>query len=359
MTRTRALSRLGVIALFASVAACGDDTTTGPAPEEFAAEASLSDFQAMNDVLTSEAWEDFREAAYLFGPVGSATETLDVLNTLSQGHPGHGNRTMTTAMQDLAVSQAASFNPESRGTTFEWLESDGEGFYAATEREGAPADGIRFILYERDEEGMPIVANEIGHVDLIDEGDDFDGLRVRLSAVRNGEAFMDYRWEVAEGEEGFFIRMGGYLRAGEDRLEFRMELSDDREENVERLSYSARIDNRRFAIAMDWMEDYGEDVESISLFVTHGRNSLFLESSVDRSMESTTISGAVALNGEPFATFSGEPGSVTFMSARGDTLTEDEIQVLSRLRGLADEVWDRFEDRFEVSWRLMSLAGDR
>lgn len=135
-------------------------------------------------------------------------------------------RLMSQLVPTLSGSSAAAiFPPEVVGKTFEWNVSTLQ--YEPTARAGAPALGVRFILYAIDpltgQPADPLV--EVGHVDLIDESSG-STQKLRVMVVGDGGAPVYVNYTVALGnvtETSARITVGGYITNGAaspDTLDF-------------------------------------------------------------------------------------------------------------------------------------------
>ncbi|MFW6084886.1 MAG: hypothetical protein ACODAA_06705, partial [Gemmatimonadota bacterium] len=181
--RTLALAALAVLAT-----ACGDDPTGPQSDDPFDVQQSNDDFAALQAALgaNQDLADDLGHVSGALDTMPAAAWTLeDPAATLSSlaatgGEASVGRAfapTLNSAIGVAAVDGALrSLIPaDLLGTTFEWDEV--ENGYVATERTGAPANGIRFILYDRTTD--PLVEN--GFVDITDESDpSADRLSVHL-----------------------------------------------------------------------------------------------------------------------------------------------------------------------------------
>jgi hypothetical protein len=78
------------------------------------------------------------------------------------------------------------------GATFVFNESSDTYEEDAT-RSGAPLDGVRFVLYDVDAGGQPIVAAERGYADVDDPGSALaEGFAIHIVATGDGPPFADY-----------------------------------------------------------------------------------------------------------------------------------------------------------------------
>ena len=343
-----------------AVAACDD--TTGP-ETEFDASVAVEDYQAMSDVLDSPDWDAFRAAAagFSYGEAQSQdvpaalAQTIDGLENLRNARGEDLARGIIAGWGDLPTAAQAVISETHRGVTFEYNPETED--YFAGERTGAPLNGVRFILYEMDELENPIVENEIGWVDLLDEGDEVEAIVLRLSATANSVNFLDYRVELSNPEPGAgALAIDGFLRNDEDQLDFDIDVmaSQSQEEGEVDITFNASIDSRDFqiALALDGVNDETGESAALSLTVTHGPHSIAVNGTVVEGVLDATI----ALNGEDWVTMTGNPENPTFNSVSGEGLTAEELNMLGEVGSVAERVFEFFGELMEPAWHIVWLG---
>src|SRR5207245_2705004 len=116
-----------------------------------------------------------------------------------------------------ASGAAAILPPEVLGKTLEWNSTT--GVYEATARAGAPANGVRFILYSLGTNGQPVIPlQEIGYVDFKDEsaaGTD----KLHITVVVGATTFVDYTIAFSFGTTSFSYSLAGFVSDGTRRLD--------------------------------------------------------------------------------------------------------------------------------------------
>jgi len=169
--RNRRTSTVGLMAVALLLGACDD--ATGPDPADtFDAEAALQDYRALEQILATDAFLGFRslEGRTPFG--GSAS--MGVVAALAGDDPRAFAFDLLDRVRVSAtpagLERAPLISDRTRGSTFIYDPST-DDYTLDPDRDGAPTTGVRFVLYEVDGRGTPIVEREIGYADLIDEGD--------------------------------------------------------------------------------------------------------------------------------------------------------------------------------------------
>jgi hypothetical protein len=97
--------------------------------------------------------------------------------------------------------------------------------------------------------------------------------------------------------------------------------------------------------------DSGEGGE-IDIQAKHGTDSF----RADITGTETSLDGTFYLNGDVFATVSGDPDDPTVEGATGEPLTWAEALVLHQILDSTEDAWDFFEDLMDPVDELVLLA---
>lgn len=339
-----AITKVAVLGLVLGLGAC--DTTTGPDMDvPFDAQQVMDDHAVLDAVLASDQWRNFRAfggkvPADLIGPGGElalgAALQLEGLRGGEFGASSGRLRTLTQAA-GLAVGAAPLISEFNRGKTFVYDAVQGD-YVEDPERTGAPSNGVRFIVYE-EFAGTPDPDREIGYADLIDQGDtSAEDIALRLIVVEDGSTVLDY-WTTLDGidDTSGRVTVGGFLTDGATQLDFDITATGNDDAFV--IEFDMGVAGRDFEISGRLAEpesDHGE----IRLTVRHDDASFAL----DVQGAPGSVDGTVHVNGDLFATLSGDPDAPTFNSADGDGLTQEEVLVLHQVFDVSEDVFDFFED---------------
>lgn len=319
-----------VALLLIGTAACGSDAT-GPASDDpFDPEQANADLAAVEQAITanadleadmlhvSAALEAIPTASSIFGP-----SDLSALSALSVQSPLV--RSVRTAPLALNGASQPIIPADLLGTTFEW--DDIEGAYVATERTGAPAAGVRFILYDRTQ--APPVEN--GFLDMTDESDS-SADRLNVHVEKNGVTRLDYDIVVTETTGGATISVAGFLTDGTSQIDF-----DVLESIIEtaggftiELSYSLSLAGESLSVGLDYVIDFGTtiSVEFVATFV-NGPNTLVLHLSQQGEGD---IAGTVEWNGDLVMTITDDgTGQPMFLGPGGEELTAAEAAAIEEM----------------------------
>jgi hypothetical protein len=350
-------TRIAVIALLLSFMAACDDAT-GPEfqldPESTATimDQVVTDFFEGNEAATS--LEYLGESVFQAlggGPLASAGFHAAPSTELAGGIPNH--------LLSNPVYRAAAEIPDIyEGVTFVWDEVE-EG-YIASERTGAPLNGVRFILYAVNPvTGLPTTPlNEIGYLDISDAST-WPDIDITVEAVI-GDATMIYVAVTGNfGETSAWLDFDGYLSDGTDQLTLDMYA-------IEALdSYSIEFGLGYGNFEASWSMSYTEMAVTLEVMFTDGTDTLVFSMTlewqqVDQIWAYVITQGSVTLSGTEIALIEGWIGEdtiqVTITNAVGDPLTPAELAALEDAFAAIDELSDFMEGMLEFAAELAWLG---
>jgi hypothetical protein len=339
------------------------EPTTGPDKVTLDPDAALADYKAMQEVFASDGWAGFRA---LGGRTPlSASVALTQLGALGDAHSPHTARSFATNLfSSLAANSPAGqtlresvISSVHLGKTLAYNVA-ADRYVIDASRTGAPANGTRFILYEVGANGKPIVSQEIGYADLLDEGAEAGGAVVlRLVAVARGHTLLDYRLRAEPQGSGGRIDVNGFL-AGENgaRLDFTIGAVGTvaNGQSTVDLTFELAMAQRHFDVSgsVNGVDGAANGEGVVELDVRHGDNTL----RVEMTGEAGELDGAIHLNGQPFVTVTGSAMSPVLRNAAGLPLTGPELLLVLSIVDTADNVFDLVEDLLRPVDNLLLLG---
>lgn len=354
---TRPMAGLVVAAL--ALTACGSE------PGTFDPAATSSDVNAMTAAFESPVIQSFALAAGSVDAVAAARAgfTLGQLETATSRsrdaarYISRVRGVLGSPAQGLSAS-SASIPPEALGKTF--IYSTTEDRYVASDRTGAPGDGVRFVLYAVNPITGQIVEplNEIGYADVVvEEGS--SSASAQVTVVSGGTTYLDYEVELSGSGSGGRILVDGFVTNGTDRADFRLDntvvFSGDMSGQFT-LDYAIEVPSRDLSFEFDMtiegdgLTGDGTITLALELSGPNGRVDL-------AGTYSTATAGTldVDVNGEDFATInitaeSTTETSIEVVGANGNALTDAEREAL-------ENIFDAFEDGFDVFEDLLRPIG--
>lgn len=345
------------LALVAGLLA-GCDTTTGPKESGFDANTALADYRAMDGILASEGFRGFLAlggavSISSFDPgvdVGLSARALRAVRGPADARAFA--LSLVGAAAPLDAASAPVISTQHRGRTFTYR-AESSRYEVDPSRTGAPATGVRFIVYAETGSGQPDPAREIGYADLIDEGDgSAEDIALRLVVVVKARTLLDYRTTLDENGGQGRITVDGFVRDDNDQLDFSIQAGGAAGKLD--VAFRMAIENRAFEIqgAVTGAEQGDSGTGDVDVTVRHGAESF----RVDLSGTPTTIGGTVYLNGKSFVEVTGHPRAPVFKRPGGGAISGVEALVLHRIMDVVEDVFDLFENLLDPIDELVILA---
>lgn len=329
-------------------AACSEGGTGVDSDAAFDAARVEADLRRIGEVLGSEVWSSFRvlgERVPAPQPSGAIAPAQALEPVTLSADPRRAAILFAERLLESGSGSALvpSIPFEVRGTTFV-LDPGTLQYVADPERSGAPENGVRFILYAVNPlTGEPVPTVEIGYADLTDEGDALEGaVSLRLVVVSGDVTYLDYLVTAGGTESSGALTVAGFVSDGETRVHFNVAVTGQQSGGVELVDVQFRIaiEGRPFEAAVTLRNVSGADgsmgqvevvvhisADVVSLAATGGPESIHAEFRV---------------NGELFATVSGDPLDPEIRGADGRPLTREEREALHRILALSGMVFDMF-----------------
>ena len=360
MNRFKRLSALGLTLVF-GLAAC-DDGTGPDADAPFDPTSSAADLQVVESAFDTPVFESLGSMSGRFsqfnGAPALASTLLDAgwdLATAAESWQLQeaGNRVAGALYNSSA---AALLIPESfRGRTY--VHDPVEGYYFDQERTGAPANGMRFILYEINPVTHEAGTTEIGYVDVLDESTDV-ALVARLIVVSGQTEFMNYTVSASGLLGSITFAVNGFITDGTDQVDLDLTTAFSSTFATERveITYAISVPTRDFSLTaslvLEFEGETGQGSMTIDVQFSEGSNSVQFEGSLSLVGEQGVGSLQVLVNGQLFATITIEGDGFAVVGPNGEALSAEHAQALQNMmRGVEVLFDDSFEDFVRpVSW---------
>ena len=346
-------ARLMVMAAFVvGFAACDDSPTAPIGGENFDAQSAQVGLDRMDGLLTSPAWASYEALSKKIGGTGLVASRVPALET--DGFPVVGDATSRLLS---AANRIPLISTGNLGKTFVIDPASGE-YVDDPARTSAPSNGVRFVLYELVEGTEdPDLENEIGHLQLVDNGVGTAGIDLQLTAVANGLTFVEYGIALTGDDAAGSVSIDGFVADGTDRLDFTFDVAATDSGSATTIDLDATLSVNSESLTVTVTADgssLAEQGEAVTaqVSVTYGAESL----SIDVSGNDEAIDATFRVNGSVLATATGDPESPQILGAEGMELTAQEIEVLGKIIETADDVFKFFEDLVEPAEGIILLA---
>jgi len=331
--------RLVVPALLIAVAACGDD----PVQPDLNTTQVTQQVTKVTAALASPEMQDLLSLSSFFtlGLPPATSVATDALRLMyrSSDLAVSGVTSQRDAVHSLlatrrffsAVEASAVLPAEALGTTFVYNPSTTQ--YEASERTGAPSDGVRFILYAVDQLGEPVVPLvETGYVDLRDLSTSTSAV-IRLTAITSGTTFADYQVSVSGSGTSGVVAVNGFV-VGPDGTRVDVTFSISETDTTANLTSLLQVVAEGFGVNTTLsFTTSGDGTETATVNITVQAAGASMQ--IAGTLVNDGGSVAVTVNGQPFATITlAAEAEPVIEPAPGVSLSAEDIQAIQSVYGL-------------------------
>jgi hypothetical protein len=343
-------SVLTVAAACAVLTGCGD---SGP-DVAFNPTGTTEDLEAVNATFGSSTFASFSTFGPMFDAAlgGSSLISASAAAIDLRAKDGSGIRAAAARnAQRLAAAltssgkiglsaSAASIPAELAGKTFVYS----GGSYAVSDRAGAPANGVRFILYAVDPATFapvePLV--ETGYVELTDLSSG-SSYAARVRVVSNGITYLNYTVTISSTSTGGRIVMLGFVTDGNHQANINLRATLTFDAGLT-LTYSVGIPTRDFSINLTLTSSSDPESANIGInLVVLGPNGW-----IQMSGEFTQTGGTltVSVSGRHFATITVSGSTPVITGADGQPLSEEDVAAMEGIFMITGEAFIGFDRLF-------------
>ncbi len=348
-TITRLAPRLGALALLAMLGACQD--STAPATGAFNANRVVAGVAAVEKVAASSALGSLQQVTRFGGDAALSAARL-APDTWSPGLAGAVSRISGSAV-DAGTFLIPVMRASALGKVFTYDATLKR--YVPSTRTGAPANGVRFVLYDEGANNEPITSREIGYADLTDEKRATAGVAgIKLVVVIDGVTRLSYAFDVSVPGGAPNLNVQGFVVDGEDRLNFTIGASSALLGSGP-ATVQATIEAPRQGFEVKaTLKGAPNDRRNgeIDLVITSASDELV----VDASTVNGVLDATFTVNGTLFARAKGSVESPVITGENGRALTPDELRALQKVVDMADAVFSLVDDLVEPAGRILLLA---
>jgi hypothetical protein len=339
-----------------TLAGCGGESSPD-AP--FNAAGTSADLQAMDSTFASPAFASFSTFSLMFD---AALGGSPIISNSAAAISVRGGSTaaIKAAAARSAQRLAAIFAQQSKlsasksahggasmaisstiaGKTF--IYDAGSNSYVMSDVSGAPANGVRFLLYAVDPVSFapvtPLV--ETGHVDLIDmSAGTTQAARVLVQS--GGTTYVDYTVSATSGTSSGQVTVTGMVTDGNHQANILLRSTITFNAGLT-LSYSLTLPKRDVSINLTVSaSDLNQTTSTINVSLTmKGPNG-----TVAMSGQFTETTGTlnVRINGEAFATITTNGTTTTITRNDGTPLSDDEMTAMDGVFAIQASAFTSFD----------------
>ncbi len=231
-------------------------------------------------------------------------------------------------------------------------------YVPAPSRLGAPANGVRFILYAVDPGSHePRGDQETGYADLTDQGTASGfGVGLHFRAVASGKTFLDYGFTLAPTLTGGLLQLSGFLSDDLNRLDFTIGAAGQAigASQTARVTFELAVPSQQFFAtgSIDAASNGTVGTARVELAVTIGSDLI----SFTGESSASTVNARLSVNSRLFASITGDPQNPTVRGDGGRELSPAEVKVLGGLVGVVYGVIEMFEHLLEPVAVLLGIS---
>jgi hypothetical protein len=333
-----------------ALSACGDSGPEAP----FNPTGTTEDISAVHDAFSSDAFTSLSTfSLYFDAALGTAplvTGSASAFNFRRATNDRELRAVATRNARRVAAllqgrgqssfsAASASIPSDVAGKTFEYNGTE----YVATERTGAPSNGVRFIIYAVNpitlQPNDPL--DEVGYVQVTDlSGTTTQAARVVV--VSNNITYLDYTAVASATVTGGRITVTGYVTDGTHRANINLR-STVTEANGLSLLYSIDVPQRDVSIDLT-MTTTGLDPQTATIGIDLGMSGP--NGTVSMSGEFTESGGTITVrvNGDVFANVVSDGGGEPVITgADGEPLSQEDEVAFQQIFGLTGEAFITFD----------------
>ncbi|HZA92221.1 MAG TPA: hypothetical protein VE420_06310 [Gemmatimonadales bacterium] len=334
-----------------ALAGCsGESTPDAP----FNPAGTSADLDAMNSTFASPAFASFSTFSLMFdGALGGSpiiSASVAALDVRGKDAPAIRAAAVRSAARLAATLKRGTGSGFSASVAAVPAEVAGKTFvydpntisYVASDLAGAPANGVRFVLYAVDPVTYTPVEplNATGHVDLIDLSDG-STQAARVLVVSGSTTYVDYTASATTGTSSSRLTVIGMVTDGINQAKINLQSTFSFTTGLT-LTYSVDLPQRDVSIDLTiGSADVSQQDSPITVSLSmRGPNG-----TIGMSGQFTDTSGSlnITINGSAFARVTTSGTSVTYTRYDGTPLSDEELQVLVRVFALQEEAFISFD----------------
>jgi hypothetical protein len=343
-------SVLTAVAVCVALTGCSDSGPDVP----FNPSGTTADLEAVSSTFSSSTFASFSTFSLMFDEavggaplISASAAAMDVRGKDDAGMRAAAVRTakrlaavLPRAVQGGASASIAAIPVGVAGKTFVYS----AGSYVVSDRTGAPANGVRFILYAVDPVTFapvePLV--ETGHADLIDLSSGSTSA-ARVVVVSGETEYLNYTVAVSNTISGGRVSVLGMVTDGVHEANINLRATVTFNAGLT-LTYGVDVPTRDFSMDITLVSS-GLDTGTIEITLEVRGSNGWIRMTGEFSETGGTLN--VNVSGHHFATITvvggGEP---VITGANGEYLSDDDLAALSGIFYMSEGAFASFDQMF-------------
>jgi hypothetical protein len=229
-----------------------------------------------------------------------------------------------TTTATASFSTAAAIPAEYLGVTFTYNAETDQ--YEASDLTGAPANGVRFLVYATNPISGQIIEPlaEVGYADIVATSSE-SAATMRIELVSDDVTYLDYTLGATYNTDGVTVTVSGFVSNGDDRVNY--DLDTHLSDNSLTVDYTLVVPTRGgFRIDFEGEVTQSGTTSTLEARGPHGTVT------ITGNHAGTSGTFEVEVNGELFATISySQSTEPVITGADGQPLSAEELEALQKV----------------------------
>ncbi|MEX2180531.1 MAG: hypothetical protein WD771_00675 [Gemmatimonadaceae bacterium] len=332
MSQFRLRAAVGLVAAAFTFAACGEGTTLPTTVDPVEMQA---DIEAVESAFAPPATQSFATMGYsmdaALAAIGGATVVHHLPAQMLTEGPVLPLRRMRDRIVDVTASETADAVPVTAlGKTFVFNASTW-AYEIDNTRTGAPAGGVRFILYALDIDGFIIVPlSEVGYADLTSSGSGSSATATVSVFATGGTKVMEYTATVGGTTSVPTFAVDGFAGTGVNQVTFELAVGISVNTGAITVYWRADVPSRGLSTRIQLAIGSGDDPSvTIGALMRNGVRKVEIGGTVSYFGGGTLT---VKVGNKVFATITlDEYGDAVIVDKNGAPLSAEDEETLERI----------------------------
>lgn len=246
------------------------------------------------------------------------------------------------------ANPAALFPDDLLGMTFAYDVENQR--YVLSDQTGAPANGVRFILYAVNLATGQVVTplSEIGYVDLTDKST-ASATTLGIKGVINGQTLLEYDASAVTAPTSIAVSAVGFISDGTTIVDFDLQRSLSSTAGIS-INYGIAVPEKDVSLRLEASSTL-QAAGSIRMTIQHAGNTSVIQVQVS----ATSLSGTITHNGKVVVNISGTLDDPVFTDPSGKQFTQQQTDALEDLGEFIEDILEAFDGLLGPALRLFGV----
>ena len=301
--------------------ACQEATGPAATVANFNSQRVTNGLRVVQTLASAPGVSALQQVARLGGTATATASTASATSGIATA-----SASVVHAALDAQVFAITVLAPNVLGKTFTYDTTSRR--YAPSDRSGAPANGVRVVLYSETMDHLPIIGQELGFAELTNEAPlSLTTGAIRLAVVTGGVTRLSYGVSFTLPGVTPSLNIDGFLADGTNRLEFTIAASPGNTgSGIGIVNATLRVPSEKVEV-LATIHAAPAGSGTIDLVVSSGTDRI----AVTAAMSADQVNASFTVNGAVLARATGAASGPTIVSASGQELSAGEQEALGRI----------------------------